>query len=70
MNRLYVIARKNKDGSVDIFKPGHAPNEPMSLWVSFDKYRASRPDYRNKYIMLNCYTYNIMWDKTNQTKIG
>ncbi len=62
MKPLYVIGRKCRDGTVEI----HKPNEygtPASHWVTFDKYHSSKPDYRNKYIMLNCYRYHLMWNR-------
>lgn len=61
--RLYVIARKNKAGGVDIYKPPEKPGEVAELWVSFDRFRSDKPDYRHKTIILNCYRYPIMWDR-------
>ena len=63
MNQLYVMARKTKRGAVEIYKPNTEPMKPALLWVTFDKYRSDKPDYRNKYVTLNCYRYPIMWDK-------
>ena len=60
---LYVIARKNKSGGVDITMPSDTPMTPGVHFCSFDKYRSDKPDYRHKWIMLNCYRYAIMWDR-------
>lgn len=65
---LYVIARKLNNGSVQIYKPDSAPLKPAKLWLTIDKYNSSKPDYRHKYITLNCYRYPIMWDKSNKDK--
>lgn len=62
---LYVIARKLNNGSVQIYKPDSAPLKPAQLWLTIDKYNSSKPDYRHKYITLNCYRYPIMWHKSN-----
>ena len=59
----YVIARKLSNGAVEIYRPDITPLKPTLLWLTIDKYHSSRPDYRHKYITLNCYRYHIMWDK-------
>lgn len=63
MNNLYVIARKTKGGAVEIYKP--QDSGPARLWVTFDQYRSDKPDYRHRYVTLNCYRYPIMWNKTS-----
>lgn len=60
MDLLYVFAKKNKDGSVDILKPQEY-GKPALYWVTIDKLNSSKPDYRNRYITLNCYKYPIFW---------
>ena len=60
---LYVIARKLNNGSVEIYRPDINPLKPALLWLTIDKYNSSKPDYRHKYINLNCVRYHIMWDK-------
>ena len=60
---LYVIARKLNNGSVEIYRPDTNPLKPALLWLTIDKHHSSRPDYRHKYINLNCARYRIMWDK-------
>ena len=60
---LYVFARKNKAGGVDITMPSDKPLSTASHFCTFDKFRSDKPDYRNKWITLNCYRYAIMWDK-------
>ena len=54
---LNVIATKCINGSVQISKPNG------DKWILFDKYDSYKPDYRFKFIMLNCYKYKIIWVK-------
>ena len=61
MNSLYVICRKTKSGAVEVYKPGD-DGKSAYLWCTYDKH-ATKPDYRNKYVILNCYRYSIMWDR-------
>lgn len=63
MNKLYVYARKCRDGSVDILKPNPKPLKPAIHWLNIKRDNSERPDYRNKYITLNCYRYPIFWCK-------
>lgn len=60
---LYVIARKTKGGGVEILRPSDTFGEPARHWLFIDKFNSARPDYRHKYITLNCYKYPILWDK-------
>ena len=60
----YVIARKEKGGSVAIYKPSDKPLTPASFFCRFDKHNSNKPDYRNKWVVLNCYRYAIMWNKS------
>ena len=52
-----------KDGSVEILKPRNDGQFPANHWLYIDKHHSAKPDYRNKYITLNCYKYAIFWDK-------
>jgi hypothetical protein len=63
MKNLYVIAKKTKRGDVEIYMPSCKPLTPAALFCTFDKFQAAKPDYRNKYVILNCYRYNIMWNR-------
>ena len=59
---LYLLARKNKDSSVTLYEPsGLKPARPR---LTIKKHNSSCPDYRNRYIVLNCYRYALMWDKS------
>ena len=62
MTRLYVFAEKNQDGSVEIRKPQEF-GKPAIKWLTIDKFHSYKPDYRNRYINLNCYKYAIFWVK-------
>ena len=53
---MYVVARKAKNGSVEITFP-----DGRLVW--FDRDNSSKPDYRNKFVTINCHAYGIMWDK-------
>lgn len=57
MIQLSVKAKKNPDGSVDIF------NTEGNLYCRFDKHHSNKPDYRNKYVTINCYRYLICWER-------
>jgi len=57
---LTLIGIKQKDGSVEIWRDGSADNQPVML---FPWYLSNKPDYRNKYVMFNCYRYNLMWKR-------
>ena len=61
MSKLYVICRKTKSGTVEVYKPDDN-GKPAFLWCTFNKH-VTKPDYRHKYVTLNCFCYNIMWDK-------
>jgi len=63
MNLLTVIARKQSDGTVQIFKPSKEAGQPATFWCFFDKFNSNKPDYRNKQIVLNCWTWAIHWDE-------
>ena len=60
---LYVYARKCRDGDVEILMPSDKPLTPANHWLYIKKGHSSCPDYRNKYITLNCYRYPIFWCK-------
>lgn len=62
-NRLYVFARKCKDGAVEILTPSDEPMKPAKHWLFIDRFASCKPDYRHKKITLNCYTYPIFWVK-------
>lgn len=53
---LTIIARKHLDGSVIIL------NNDETVKAVFPWWHKSKPDYRFKYLMLNCYKYKIDWD--------
>jgi hypothetical protein len=55
---LIVIARKLPDGGVEI---RHGNDGRHFCTFSWD--RSDKPDYRHRYITLNCFKYHIMWDK-------
>lgn len=61
---LYVIAQKLKDGSVKILKPSDKPLTPATEWCRFAKDHSNKPDYRNKWVTINCFRYAIMWDRS------
>lgn len=54
----YVVARKTKNGNVEITFPNG-----MLVW--FDCGNSNKPDYRNKFVTINCFKYSIAWDKAN-----
>jgi len=60
MSLLYVFAKKNKNGSVDILKPQEY-GKPALLWLTIEKHHPMKPDYRHKKFRLNYYTYPIFW---------
>lgn len=60
---LAVTGIKNKDGSVAIWRQGGESLRDYQPWVTYAAHRADKPDYRHKYITLNCYRYLLMWDK-------
>jgi len=59
MKKLYVIAEKNRDGSVTISKPQE--DNSAAYWLTIARHNSARPDYRHKRITLNCYTWRIEW---------
>lgn len=54
---IYVIARKNKDGSVQckIFPSGRV--------FIFDRDNSRKPNYRSRWVTINCFKHPIMWDE-------
>jgi hypothetical protein len=59
---LTITLQKHVNGSVLAFKGANC----VATWPSF---HSNKPDYRHKSVMLNCYRYQIKWDKTLATEI-
>lgn len=57
---ITITLQKHKNGSVLGFKGGNC----CAHWPNF---HSRKPDYRHKYIMLNCYRYKVQWDRTIAT---
>lgn len=57
MNILTLYAKKRPDGCVEI------RNSNGSLKAFYDKFHSQKPDYRNKYIIINCYKWALVWSK-------
>jgi len=53
---LTITLQKHKNGSILAFKNGVC----CATWSSF---LSKKPDYRYKYVTLNCYRYKIQWNK-------
>ena len=54
---INVIARKCKDGTVEIFK------ENGDAFCKFPSHYSNKPDYRFKTIILDCFSWNLVWIK-------
>jgi hypothetical protein len=59
---LTIKLQKHENGSVLAFKNGKC----CANWPS---YKSKKPDFRNRYVMMNCYRYKIEWDKTIATGV-
>ena len=60
--RLTVTLQKHVNGSVLAFKGANC----VAHWPSF---HSNKPDYRHKHVILNCYRYGIVWNKTKATHL-
>ena len=59
---LTITLQKHVNGSVLAFEGAKC----VACWPNF---HSSKPDYRHKSVMLNCYHYRIEWNKTIATGI-
>ena len=65
MERLFIYAEKLRNGSVNIYKHTGIFGKPATFWLNIDEHSSIKPDYRHKYITLNCYKYAIFWIRNN-----
>ena len=55
-----VYGKKNPDGSVTITRVN---GEPFVKYAPLD---ANKPDYRSKYVHLNCHKWRLVWIKQEE----
>ena len=54
-NLLTVHCRKHPDGSVTVYRDSNLTEKVCT----YDRWNSMRPDYRHKYLTLNCYRWRI-----------
>lgn len=54
---LPMYARKNPDGTVDIYRDQAATKH----FCTFAAHLSNKPTRRNQYITLNCYRWALVW---------
>lgn len=54
---LTVYGRKTRLKTVIIYRDKECKN----IFVIFNNLQINKPDYRNKYVTLNCYRWKLEW---------